>query len=392
MKRKIICLYCNEVQAYIKGAKCSKCSNTLHENFAEYYTPIVLDICEDDIYFRLSLEEFNDNSFAPIDTFDNLCKINDSHNPNEIQYNIDVYINHLLDKFESNFLFPNDFRYKNGSKYYLDEEDYLDRFNFIIESLIKPLEDLYNKGLKTITILISLYRLYSNSLYKDRDINKALSYLIQLEDSNIDAALITLSYEYISGEYLDKDLKKAEELLLKCIKTPEVISLLIKLKSNYISDNNEEVSSLLTDGYDKEEYIKKLYDNFSNYDPRFSLVRACLQKDDVLRFNDIKTAADNNVVFAIYLLAQYYEQGVGVDKDINKAIELYINCAEFNISSAMYKLGCIYYYGIDIDIDYDKAFFYLNLYYKNTKIKEKEYKQCYRYGRGIKKSFIKGLF
>jgi TPR repeat protein len=69
------------------------------------------------------------------------------------------------------------------------------------------------------------------------------------------------------------------------------------------------------------------------------------------------------------ILANYYVEGTYIEKDINKAIELYKNASNNNYDYATYKLGSLYYYGEEVEKDYKMAFEYF------TKSAQNKHKQ-----------------
>ena len=78
------------------------------------------------------------------------------------------------------------------------------------------------------------------------------------------------------------------------------------------------------------------------------------RKKDALEWNTY--AAQNNHLKAMYTLANlYYNDEVGIDKDIDSAIKWYTAAAKFGHVESMNKLAWIYFQGIDVRIDLKKA-------------------------------------
>src|SRR5436190_385508 len=68
-----------------------------------------------------------------------------------------------------------------------------------------------------------------------------------------------------------------------------------------------------------------------------------------------KNSAEGGYSGGITMLAYCYENGVGVNIDKKKAIELYQEAANLENSAAQFNLALIYEKGKDIDKDIDKA-------------------------------------
>src|SRR6185369_5760181 len=66
---------------------------------------------------------------------------------------------------------------------------------------------------------------------------------------------------------------------------------------------------------------------------------------------------------AQYDLATYYEEGIGVEIDLEKAVHWYQKSAKAGNSKAQYKLAGSYQRGIEVEIDLKKA---VHLYQKST--------------------------
>ena len=65
-------------------------------------------------------------------------------------------------------------------------------------------------------------------------------------------------------------------------------------------------------------------------------------------------SSKENLNFSIYWLARFYEKGIGVEKNIEKAIELYKEAFSKGYSDAAVSLGDIYKNGIYLKKDLKK--------------------------------------
>ena len=69
-------------------------------------------------------------------------------------------------------------------------------------------------------------------------------------------------------------------------------------------------------------------------------------KIDLLKsFQFYKEAADRGYVSAFYNVIEYFEEGVGVKKNIQKAIEYLKICAQLDVTWCQYNLAHKFYYG-----------------------------------------------
>ena len=98
----------------------------------------------------------------------------------------------------------------------------------------------------------------------------------------------------------------------------------------------------------------------------------------------LKACSETNPIAAFYL-ATLYENGKGVEKDMQKAIELYTKSADAGYGTAQSYLGDIYYEGRGIEQNYTKAVeYYLNAYnqLQLTVNSTKRLAACYENGWG----------
>lgn len=66
-------------------------------------------------------------------------------------------------------------------------------------------------------------------------------------------------------------------------------------------------------------------------------------------------AAAQGLTEAEYNLAMCYEEGTGVDVDLEEANRWYVRAAEKGDTDSEYALGCNYYHGIGFDVDFEEA-------------------------------------
>ena len=80
--------------------------------------------------------------------------------------------------------------------------------------------------------------------------------------------------------------------------------------------------------------------------------KICLQKD----MEAIKNLSDAGGAYGQYALAWMYSNGIGVEKDEEKAFEWYKKSTKLNYAPAQFALAWIYFNGIGVEKDEEKAF------------------------------------
>ena len=70
--------------------------------------------------------------------------------------------------------------------------------------------------------------------------------------------------------------------------------------------------------------------------------------------------ADHDCSYSQCILGLMYEKGVGVEKDVTKAVEWYTKAARRGFADAQFRLGRLYYLGKDVKRDPKKAALWLN--------------------------------
>jgi len=83
------------------------------------------------------------------------------------------------------------------------------------------------------------------------------------------------------------------------------------------------------------------------------------EPDPILAIEYYQKAAKENFYPAINNLADIYENGSGVEQDINKAVELYNIAAEQGIAAAEWSLGLLYFNGDLVDQNIPLAQYWL---------------------------------
>lgn len=83
--------------------------------------------------------------------------------------------------------------------------------------------------------------------------------------------------------------------------------------------------------------------------------------NDAKAFEYIKKSANYNFLDAKFALAQMFEEGVGVEADINKAIKWYTSAAKDGLLAAQSKLGSLYESGEEVEQNMNLAIEYYKM-------------------------------
>ena len=236
------------------------------------------------------------------------------------------------------------------------------------------------------------HRLARHHLAITKDYSEAKKWLELAADQGYSPALIDLGYFYLTEKYTEKDTEKGEGYFRLAIAKGDSNAMLmlgyIYWHGDYVPENKGEAlrlwrqSAELGNGGALRALGKcYLYGNVveKNYDEAF---RCFVAADDKL------------------MLGECYLNGFGVERDIERTIELWKEGAELPSYTYIEKLAHLYGDGIDMVPDHEKA---LNWWFEmvheddeDGKIKgsvEAMYQiACHYYeGKGIKKSVTKAL-
>ncbi len=105
-------------------------------------------------------------------------------------------------------------------------------------------------------------------------------------------------------------------------------------------------------------------------------------------YNMYTKALENNSPIAQYIFSKYYEDGFGVDRNIEKAVELCSNSANSGYHMAMTKLGQFYEEGRGVDQDVNKAIYWYKKAINHDDYGAEYLLGClYKEGRGIDRNY-----
>ena len=102
---------------------------------------------------------------------------------------------------------------------------------------------------------------------------------------------------------------------------------------------------------------------FSDYDEAIDLLNKRYIKESLLEFSKVAKDSEDlkKKANAMYNIAVIYDNGLGIKKDKNAAIEWYKKASDFNHKIAQYNLGWMYYHGEIVEQNYFNAVRYYKL-------------------------------
>lgn len=144
---------------------------------------------------------------------------------------------------------------------------------------------------------------------------------------------------------------------------------------------------------DALEHAANLSDTFAMYYLGFFYQQGIGVVRNIEKAIDLyQKAADKGNSAAMVNLGVCYEKGKGADKNSFKIIELYRNAAELGESEAMVNLGSCYLNGRHIERDFDKAFAFYQLAVERGNSMAMDYLGfCYLNGIGIERNVNKAF-
>lgn len=86
-----------------------------------------------------------------------------------------------------------------------------------------------------------------------------------------------------------------------------------------------------------------------------------VEKDENKAFELFLKASEENHREDCFDLAKCYEEGIGVNKSLNNAFESYLRAALLGDKQSLYEVGRCYYYGIGIKKDEKLADLWLDI-------------------------------
>ncbi len=262
---------------------------------------------------------------------------------------------------------------------------------------------IYTKLASGFTIssgMIGLADIYYRGLGVTKDLKKAFEYYREAAGHENGYALEKQGWFYYKGEYVKKDFAKAlyyfdyaymrgnksvaytlGEMYYKGIGTK--IDKNKGLEYYKISSKNGNI-----DGIKKLLELTKLgVIKTETLEEEFNFIKESFYANNSVIFEKYRALADKGYAPAIFELGNLYEQGLGVEQDYKKAIELYEKAAELDNPEAMERLYEIYRGNPNHPRNEEKMRYYINFlattddYYiyrlGMIRLGDKEYKKAY---------------
>jgi TPR repeat protein len=225
------------------------------------------------------------------------------------------------------------------------------------EKISNPaLRELINKKTResseNVSALNDLGCLSVSGLGMPRNLRMGVAYFMEASMKNNLFAMLNMAKIYQEGLGIDKNLEKARDLYNKAYAAGYTDAMV-----------------LCGDSY---------WETFAGSQPDYNQALACYQKAFLRR-----------CPYAAYRLGWLYNEGLGVERDPQKAWEYYQQAVSMQYADAMTDVGLFYRDGILVEKDYIKALDYLNKAAAKGNIRAMyELYQMYLKGEGVTPDFI----
>ncbi len=230
----------------------------------------------------------------------------------------------------------------------------------------------------------------------DRDMKLAVSWFrAAAEQGDVDAE-VKLGWCYENGKGIAKDIQQAKSYYTKAAlkRHPEAQRLLDLLKrksaielSRQSSIESSDFKNNFLQKIEEKEHAEnndqKVVTQKNPEDPQ-SPVRYTKEEEKAVIWHQQK--ADMGDARAQTQLGWYYQEGIGIPRDVKKAVELYLKAADQGNSDAQNNLGWCYQNGIDIAEDLQRAiFYYKKAADQGNALAQYNLGRCYQTGTGVEK-------
>ena len=243
---------------------------------------------------------------------------------------------------------------------------------------------------------------YANGIGINKNIDKAIELYTLSANQGNSYAQFNLANYYENGVGLDKDINKAIELYT--LSANQGHSNAQKQLQKYTSIQNDKqiaLNYLNKANFSKSDKEKVYYlqeaANLGNAEAQFNLAKCYQNGTGVLKNIDkaielFTLSANQGYAKAQYHLAVCYENSNGVPKDISKAIELYTLSANQNYAQAQNDLGMCYALGNGLTQNWTKAIELFTLAIEqNNPSAQFNLGMCYLLGNGVKKNLYQAI-
>jgi TPR repeat protein len=249
--------------------------------------------------------------------------------------------------------------------FYINQESYSNAISFLRKG------EKLGSGIA----MLKMGEIFENGNGIFQDEKRAIELYQKALDRNVIGAYAKMGDLYMSGKLVEKDFEQAASYygkIFPIIEEPEN-KLAITLKLGGIYDNIIK---------QKEQLIIE-----KNPDEKNTALDSLKEE----RFRYFLNAAEQNNLDSMIMVANYYLQGNGVDKDSNKAIEWFLKAADNKSIPAMEQLGYIYSNGLyGFNRDFKRAFYwYEKAAFAGSKSACWNLGYFYYYGYGVNRDLVK---
>lgn len=205
--------------------------------------------------------------------------------------------------------------------------------------------------------LYELALCYYNGIYVDKDICKFNELIYKAIKMNDPFAMLYLAKGYLYGWDKVKNIERACTLLNKCMKlnVPESFAIMGDLYNN---------GELVEKNEDKAIEFYNMAISVGYFESYIQIASTYINNVEGGKLSEgisiLREGTEKGVVNCIALLANCYEIGIGVPKNIGMAIRLYKSAAELGELTSFYMLGNIFYKGKECERNIEEAWKWLN--------------------------------
>lgn len=282
-------------------------------------------------------------------------------------------------------------QYELGMIYYSDRDRQDDQK--AVEWLEKSADQKNTKA------QFQLGTMYSGGNGVDQDPEKSMDYLQAAAEGNLPIAQYYLAYSYDQGiKPLERDVNKGIEWAEKSANQGYADALFLLgfmyLRSDPVDEAKGFEWLLKLSETDKNELLEEKYsytDSYLNYELGRRYLNGIGIDKNVEKALEYLTKADElNSAEAQYQLGLMYQLGEDVEKDLTKAVEFFTKSSDQGLAQAKYELGLMYKLGEGVEKDLTKAVEFL------TDVADRGYPQAkyelglmYESGEGVEKDLEK---
>ncbi len=262
----------------------------------------------------------------------------------------------------------------------------------------KGVEVNYNEAIKLYKLGIEkgdpksqtkLGEIYFNGYYLKQDYNEAFKLCKLASDMGDADALVLLGQMYLNGQGVNKNEDEAFKLFTSASDKGNTDAL-IHLANMYIyglglEKNKIKGLKLINEAVQKNNTKAMIW--LGSY---YCFDQDNINYDEAIKY--YKMCYENGNPEGLFYLANMYDIGIGLQKDINEAIRLYKLSADNGFKNALMLIAFKYEMGNDVNLDYKEAY---NIYKYLSDIGNPEatwhLAKCYCKGEGTEQNYKEAL-